>query len=889
MCMYCPHCGIHNLDTRLSCAVCDADVSTPPEKGAAVTILTNLSAFPFRAIARVLVRNNALSAILTVPFAFVIYWTRKLRGAALWSPMMTSRTPKFHLTDMARIPNLRHAQFAAAEQALRKEGFEPLCDLEEVSLTQATIQHIMRHPTRHTYAALMISKGNGTILYTAFSAFFSGNRFLSVDNAHASPFIFPENMRVSHLEKQPVQQVYQEFLRQVAAISDQPEQAELKTLLPKYYQFRVAMIEAGLQQGLFALKDNRPSSAAAPTLIPCYQHSGQAAVRTCAGCGVGLCDACYTERDHQPYCQRCLAEQAGAAPLSSELAEGEGYAGFAARCVASIGDMIMIFAMFAALFFTCAYLLKMVFPNESGYGLPLLLTELLGSICLIWYLIAPIARYGRTLGQKLWGLRVVDAHGNTPELVAALIRFAYLLVSCLFLFPLIGYLFVLFAPKKQGWHDRLAGTYVVTKRPRLKAALAWTLLALMFAGVAGGAYHFRNGFIVPLLAAFYGSAPDIVLQPAWEYPPEKAEAEMTSFVNRGDVCIAATADAVFAVEMKTGTIRWTNTQLAGMVLKPQSENQRLPVIAARQENRGDTVIARFDPDSGQLLWQQTLPLAFAEVTFDEQTIAAYTGRAVSVLDMNGRTLWTKQIGGDADISYAQWHSGLLIGRFREKQNDEVDITLTYLDRLSGDVVWEQQQSQEFPRYVVEKDLQIFSKSTGGVTLLHIPDQQRIWETSNNINDIVAQDDTTLYSMTGALDKQSGARRFDYPSGSSFTGLTDDFVLAFQEMNPQKKSLLVLDKISGEVKQKIEHRAWYFAKYLTEDEHSLYLAMYSKPEGAGSTDIRSELARIDKQTFAITSIPVGNNLGMLQFEVFTQEQLVFIPSFQRLGGYALRER
>ena len=231
--------------------------------------------------------------------------------------------------------------------------------------------------------------------------------------------------------------------------------------------------------------DLRPSSSPVPTMIPCYQHPGQAAVRTCAGCGVGLCDACYTERDQQPYCQRCLAEQVDPAPLSSELAEGEGYAGFAVRCAASIGDLLIMLVMFAALFFLFAYSilfayrLKMVFPAERSDAIPLLLTELFGSACLIWYLIAPLARYGRTLGQKLWGLRVVDRQGNTPALVAALIRFAYLLVSCLFLFPLFGYLFVLFSPKKQGWHDRLAGTYVVTKRPRLKAVLAWTLIGTL--------------------------------------------------------------------------------------------------------------------------------------------------------------------------------------------------------------------------------------------------------------------------------------------------------------------------------------------------------------------------------------------------------------------------
>jgi len=885
--MYCPRCGIHNIDTHLLCSVCEADLLPTQEKDAPVTVLADISGIRFRAIARELIRQNALLAPLAIPIAWVIYCGKKLRGAPFWSPMLTSRTPKFHLTNVARLPKLHRASFEAAEQFLRREGFEPFCDLEDVSLVQGAVQHIMRHPTRRMYAAVVISNATGKILYTSFSAFFDDERVLSVDNTSAISLRLPEKIQASHLPYQSLERTYQEFARQVEAMSVAPECADLKEVQPRYYRLRVQNIELGLQQGVLALKEPSPSPAgASSSVIPCYQHPGQVAVRTCAECGVGLCDACYIESLHQSYCQRCFARKTDAAPLSSELAESEGYAGFAARCVASCCDMLLISAMWIALFFLFSYLIKMAWPDEESSRLPLLLTEVLGSAGLIWYLIAPIARYGRTFGQKLWGLRVVDGKGSTPELVAALIRFAYFLVSCLFLFPLIGYLVVLFTKKKRGWHDLLAGTYVVTKRPRLKAALAWGLLVALLVGMAGGAYHFRQTVFSPLFAALYGGTPEIALPPKWEYPREKQDMAITSFIKRGEMCIASTASEVLAVEMKTGAIRWTNRQISGATIEPQSANTELPVIVVRYERDGKTVIARIDPDSGQTLWQQTLPLAFAQVTLDEQAIAAYADRVVSAFDLNGRPLWTKRFDGKADISYAQWHSGLLIGQFREKQNDAIEVALLYLDRSSGSVIWEQQDRQEFPRYVVEKDWQIFSKPEGGVALIHLPDRKRLWETTDDTDDIVAQDGDLLYGMTAAFDRQTGALRFDYPDRSTFSGLTHDFVLALQEINPQKKSLLLIDKITGEIKQNIEDRGWYFAKYLTEDERALYLAMYVKPEGADSTVIRSELAQIDKQTFSVTKIPIGNNLGMLQFEIFTQERLVFIPSFQRLGGYML---
>ncbi|GAK51589.1 hypothetical protein U14_02834 [Candidatus Moduliflexus flocculans] len=420
----------------------------------------------------------------------------------------------------------------------------------------------------------------------------------------------------------------------------------------------------------------------------------------------------------------------------------------------------------------------------------------------------------------------------------------------------------------------------------------WGLLICALFAVFGSLLYFREEGALRFFSRWSGktqSPQHASLTVAWEYPDNRQDAGITSFINRGEVCIASTAEAILAIDMKTGAIRWKNIQLPRMIIKPQSENPAFPLIAVRQERRGETVIARIDPDYGETLWQQTLPLAFAEVTFDEQTIAAYAGRAVSALDMTGQLLWTKRFDGAVDISYAQWHSGLLIGQFQEKKQDTVDVTLRYLNRMCGAAFWEQQNGQEFPRYVVEKDAQIFSTPDGGMALMRLPDRTRIWKTINDKNDIVAQDGDLLYGMTAAFDRRTGMRRFSYPDGSAFSGLTKDFVATFQEINPQKKLLIFIDKISGEVKQNIEHRAWYFAKYLTEDERSLYFAMYLKPDGPDATEIRSELTRINKQSFAVESIPAGSNLGVLQFKVFTQEQLVFIPSFQRLGGYALSER
>ncbi len=67
-------------------------------------------------------------------------------------------------------------------------------------------------------------------------------------------------------------------------------------------------------------------------------------------------------------------------------------------------------------------------------------------------------RWGKTVGKKLVGIRVVTTEGKPLGFARACWRdLAYLLASL----PLgLGLLWVAWDPQKQGWHDKLAGTYV---------------------------------------------------------------------------------------------------------------------------------------------------------------------------------------------------------------------------------------------------------------------------------------------------------------------------------------------------------------------------------------------------------------------------------------------
>ncbi|HUG05765.1 MAG TPA: RDD family protein [Candidatus Limnocylindria bacterium] len=66
---------------------------------------------------------------------------------------------------------------------------------------------------------------------------------------------------------------------------------------------------------------------------------------------------------------------------------------------------------------------------------------------------------GQTLGMRALNLRVMRTDGSALTITQALIRYVGLVVS--FICFAIGVIWVAFDADKQGWHDKIAGTYVI--------------------------------------------------------------------------------------------------------------------------------------------------------------------------------------------------------------------------------------------------------------------------------------------------------------------------------------------------------------------------------------------------------------------------------------------
>lgn len=66
---------------------------------------------------------------------------------------------------------------------------------------------------------------------------------------------------------------------------------------------------------------------------------------------------------------------------------------------------------------------------------------------------------GQTLGMRALNIKVVKTDGSQLDLVGAFLRYIGLVISIACL--LIGVIWAAFDAQKQGWHDKIAGTYVV--------------------------------------------------------------------------------------------------------------------------------------------------------------------------------------------------------------------------------------------------------------------------------------------------------------------------------------------------------------------------------------------------------------------------------------------
>lgn len=95
--------------------------------------------------------------------------------------------------------------------------------------------------------------------------------------------------------------------------------------------------------------------------------------------------------------------------------------------------------------------------------------EMTDSFLILYYIIALLVNMfyftyfpsiaGQTPGKMLLGIVVVQTTGEKITPGIAFLRWVGYIISSLFLY--LGFIWIAFDGKKQGWHDKIAGTMVV--------------------------------------------------------------------------------------------------------------------------------------------------------------------------------------------------------------------------------------------------------------------------------------------------------------------------------------------------------------------------------------------------------------------------------------------
>ena len=137
------------------------------------------------------------------------------------------------------------------------------------------------------------------------------------------------------------------------------------------------------------------------------------------------------------------------------------YVGFWARVGAALLDTVMLLVVSAPL-------LRLVYALSDWEQQAHIASRVEFAISYVLPVVLVIALWmwlSSTPGKMLIGAVIVDARtGGKPSLLQFVIRYLGYYVS---LIPLgLGLIWVGIDPRKQGWHDKMAGTLVIRKRGR---------------------------------------------------------------------------------------------------------------------------------------------------------------------------------------------------------------------------------------------------------------------------------------------------------------------------------------------------------------------------------------------------------------------------------------
>ncbi|MBF0099884.1 MAG: RDD family protein [Desulfobacterales bacterium] len=890
--MYCKQCGFHNAEGAIQCHICESDIPQQHDSKDQVNIVVDLMKTPLLSIIGSMKGLNIVTKVFSILIVSIVYLIKKIRRKPFLTPLMNSRLPKYQLIDLESMKSMHSRSLKSTESFLKQKGFQPFIDIESYHTVQGIIARTMVHPEFNVFAKIIILRATQKVSYVSFSAITLGNRYVEVDNTYGLPIDYPQNYTILFLPKTSLEKAYTVFLDILQQQKEIPLNIPLKPFLMHMSTVQKTSIEEGIRQGLFQIKSKGPDSLFRVSM--CFYHPLRIATRKCSGCNIYVCDECYTAYQNQYFCNQCLPLHTQNQPIDADDSKlPVHYAGFAIRTLSGMIDWCIIASLTITIALLIRYFTQYSLPQS---GLYIAVAQLFFVAFSIYYFTVPLYRYGQTTGQKLLGLHVVDQIGRKPDKISSIVRLSYHIFSCLFLLPMIGYVFVLFRKKKQGLHDQLASTYVITHRyVKTKAFAAWTFLILIPVAIGWMIYPYVMDFL-PLYSD--GIKEHISLQPKWVYPPDSSDNQyaISSFYIYDDRhCLVSTATSLSSLDMTSGKIVWTSTELAKSSIQTNSKKIHNSPVILLQSNDANLFLIRIVPETGQVLWKQQLRQMYANVVIDSENIAVYGGNILMLFDIDGKKRWEKTLDQplQEEDGYVIFNKHLLMSSYTG-----TDTLLTYIQLETGDILWKQKNAFQ-PSYALGNGYQCVYTPDNKTMLMYLPDLKQMWDSPKNFYitgiDSTPSDSTQLplylYASKGIIKTQDGSIVFSYPMNSYLSCLTNNDIVLISSATTScgsfttpKRTAYLADKTNGQIKAKISENRWIHLGYLYEDETHIYLSGRIKTGRSLST----LLIAINKTTLESHEYPMGVlNLFPSGLKRIT-ENLVFIATYKNVGTYVLAE-
>jgi uncharacterized RDD family membrane protein YckC len=195
-------------------------------------------------------------------------------------------------------------------------------------------------------------------------------------------------------------------------------------------------------------------------------------------------------------------------------------AGFGRRLITALYDalIIAIAGFFLTLILDIALLVLGLMDTGESEGFAILTTICLVAWSMIYY-VGFWATSGQTLGKLIGGIKVISAEDSSVSLGQAVLRYLGYVVSAAVIS--VGFLWIAFDTRRQGWHDKIARTYLIDSDARFSKTevlefvpsdpgrgwiwlAAWVVLLILAPGVLFGGFLILGPLVIRAIANTLG-------------------------------------------------------------------------------------------------------------------------------------------------------------------------------------------------------------------------------------------------------------------------------------------------------------------------------------------------------------------------------------------------